>query len=100
MTELQRQTRQLLNDIFEGAFSEDVWNFKKTEFARRAKMSTSAIYKLRVGTTKEPRYTTILRLCKVVGIPTRLASQQLTVKNNVGKKKHQSVRRTKLKLVS
>ncbi len=106
MTPLQKQTRQLLTDIFEGAYDPDIWNFGKAEFAHRVKMSTSAIYKLRKGQTKEPRHTTVLKLCQAVGIPVSIATKQLQMaaKNNLTSKSNDGKpvkrkRKTNLRLV-
>jgi DNA-binding phage protein len=69
--------QRTLDDVFEAAYNPEICNFRKMELAKRAKVSQSAVYKLRNGTTRDPRLSTVLKLCKAVGMDMGIAQEQL-----------------------
>lgn len=76
--------RQTLDDVFEAAFDRNICGYRKYELAMKAGLSYSTIYKLERGATREPRFSTILKLCRAVNMDMTLARQGLGV---VGRKK-------------
>jgi predicted transcriptional regulator len=76
-----REIEQTVDEIFEWAHSPDFENMGKMEFARYAQLSYSTLYALRKRRTRDPRYSTILKLFKAVGIPHDALKRELERKS-------------------
>jgi DNA-binding Xre family transcriptional regulator len=77
MITYKKAITQTLEDIFMAAHDKNICNFKKMELAKRSGLSYSTIYNLRTRKTKDPKYSTILKLCDAVGMDPQLAREQL-----------------------
>lgn len=75
-----RATQQTLDDVFEAAYDPTVCGFKKMELPRKAKLSYTTVHNLRTGKTRDPRFSTVLKLCRAVGMDPELAREQLGVR--------------------
>jgi DNA-binding XRE family transcriptional regulator len=72
-----KQTQQLLDDIFECAYDPQICGYRKGEFAQRCNLSEKTIYLLRTQRTKDPRYSTILKMARSVNMDLDLAREAL-----------------------
>lgn len=59
--------KQTLTDIFNAAFDADICGFVTEEdLASEARLCVSTVNRLRRGLTKEPRLSTVFKLCRAV----------------------------------
>jgi hypothetical protein len=89
---IQTQIYNTLDEIFEWAHSDDFEAMGKQEFANMVGMSYSCLYALRTRRTRDPRYSTILKLFRAVGLNHLIDGVELTEKK-VKKVRRQKSRR-------
>lgn len=74
----RQHLRGLLDDIFEAAFDEDICGFNsENDLADAAGVCWGTVHNLYSRQTKEPRHSTIWKLCKAVKMDIELAREQL-----------------------
>lgn len=75
--DLTRKIDGLVEDLFLFAYDKDKCNFGKGEFAKICKVSKSALYKLRTKRTRDPRYSTILKIADALGFDPQIKPSEL-----------------------
>jgi transcriptional regulator with XRE-family HTH domain len=79
MSWITTHVKQTLSDVFEAAYDPTICGYSKAELTRRSGVSQTAIWRLRKGKTKDPHISTVLKLCRAVGMDMELAAEQLRV---------------------
>lgn len=99
--DLERKIYSLTEDLFFFAHDEKLCNFQKGELAKVSKLSKSTLYKLRTKRTKDPRYSTILKLAHALGFdPQILPSESGGFPHNTSAGKNLRAKILKLRKVS
>lgn len=76
----KRYLKLIVREICSKAFGE--LGLTEEELAREADLAPSTVYKLRTGRTQDPRFQTMFKLCRVVGMTKQVTRELAELANS------------------